>query len=508
MERRRPQDDGAGGPARGRRRLGRSVLAGLSLFGVLVIWSMATARYGGPDEPAHVLRAASIASGDLLGSPAPGLDPGYRSVEVPAALTTGDPSCFRHDDHTPAACGVADPTAAGSARAASSAGTYPPLYYALVGVPVRLLGDTSDVLWYRAVAAFWCASVLTIAAMRSRRFGTLLVVACLPPATWFLFGVVNPNALEIALATVAWVGVERIRTLRGIPTRADVAWVAAPISLAILIRPVAAIAWVAMLGVLAIGFRHRQSSRWPATQRRLMFGLPIVAVLASVVWNVVAGVDVSDSRTAERLPVLRSLWRAVEGSTETWREMAGSLGWLEFSAPWIAHIVWWSVSGLAAFLVVGGDRSLRRQWLWVLTVFVAGPIVFEVVLARSVGYIWQGRYSIATGVGLVVVGLDAWRTRMSPRVISSIVGLAAFAQVATLWVVLQRYTVGVQGSWWFHGSAWNPPLPPLVLLGADVALLIAAFGLDGASGAGGQSRPSRTASPDPAAQFSAAGRDG
>ncbi len=459
------------------------LLAGLALFAMFATWSLATARYGGPDEPAHVLRAAAVASGDLLGDRVSGLDPGYRSVLAPAALTTGDPTCFRHDDDTAAACAVADPAATGFRRAASSAGTYPPLYYAMVGLPVRLIGDSADVLWYRLSAAFWCAVALTLAAVRSRSTWVPLLVVCVTPATWFLFGVVNPNALEVALAVLAWVGVERVRSSTQVPSWADVGWIAGPIVVAILIRPVAVLAWLAMVGVLLLGSNGRpRSARLPMPRRAFLYGLPLVAVAGAIAWNGWAGGAARDSRTAEQLPLVRSIWRAIDESPETWREMAGSLGWLEFSAPWIAHVIWWSMAAVAAWLTLRAGGSLRRAWLWVLTVFVAGPIVFEVVLAGRVGFIWQGRYSIATGIGLMIVGIDEWHRRLPHRSIRWIVGPGAVAQFATLWAVLQRYAVGADGSLWFRGASWHPPLPALILLGADAALLIGALWLGRAFG--------------------------
>ena len=40
-------------------------------FGLLLTWSLGIGRYGGPDEPAHVLRAASVAAGELVGTEVP-----------------------------------------------------------------------------------------------------------------------------------------------------------------------------------------------------------------------------------------------------------------------------------------------------------------------------------------------------------------------------------------------------------------------------------------------------
>ncbi len=452
----------------------RSAIVAVVLFGIFVTWSMATARYGGPDEPAHVLRAASVASGDFVGDRAVGLAAGYRIVTVPAALTTGDPTCFRHDDDRPATCAVARPGATGTATAASSAGTYPPLYYALVGVPVRLFGDTSSVLWYRLVAAAWCAFVVGLAVSRSRRFVAVPLVIVITPAAWFLFGVVNPNALEIALALLAWVGVERIRVHEKSNSLSDALWVSIPMALAILIRPIAVLAWLAMVGVLVVVRRGRPNSRSLAKWLAL-FGPAVVAGCAAIGWNAWAAVAVNDSRTAESLSLTRRVWRSIDGLVDTWREMVGSLGWLEFSIPWISAIFSWSVVAVAIWLVCRAARPLRVAWAWTLVVLVCGPIVFETALADRVGFIWQGRYSIATAIGLLIVGIGEWNARLRPSVLRWILYAVAMAQIVTLWAVLQRYTVGAHGSWTFDHARWDPPVPPIFLLGADAVLMVAAI---------------------------------
>ena len=460
------------------RRWAPTVLAGVLLMGIMLVWSSSTARYAGPDEPAHVLRASSVAAGVLVGDRVPTLDPGYRRVEVAAALTTGDPTCFRHDDDIAATCAVPDPDATGIAAAASSAGTYPPLYYALVGLPVRWFGDPAAVAWYRAVAAGWCALVLAVAAARAVRIGGVLLIGCLTPASWFLFGVVNPNSLEIALAVLAWVGVERLRVAAHV-SPAGVAWVSVPAAVAIAIRPVAALAWLSMVGVAVLIDRGLPAAAVVGPRRRiraLFVAPPLFAAATAIVWNVWAAVDISDARTAETVSWWRALRTAADQSTETWREMVGSLGWLEFSAPWVAHVTWWAVIGVSAWEIVrsGDGRAgsiLRRAWRWILAVAVAGPIVFEVAFAGRVGFIWQGRYSIASALGLVIVGLSARHDRLSFRTRVAVASAAAVAHVATLWIVLQRYTVGANGSMWFSDARWRPPLSPLSLLALDALLM-------------------------------------
>src|SRR5204863_448953 len=80
-------------------------------------------------------------------------------------LASGDPSCYRHDSTLPATC-AGERTRSdggslpGTVSVATSSGINPPLYYALVGVPVRWLGHAADSTWYRLVATGWNALVL------------------------------------------------------------------------------------------------------------------------------------------------------------------------------------------------------------------------------------------------------------------------------------------------------------------------------------------------------------
>lgn len=459
-------------------RCGATVVVAL---GLMVTWSLATARYAGPDEPAHVLRAAAVANGEFEGRPVPGLAPGFRAVVVPAVLASGDPSCFRHAARRPAVCAVAAEGIVGTARAATSAGTNPPLYYAMVGIPVRLLADPSQVVWYRIIAAAWCALALACALGRSRSIGPPgLVVAGLTPAAWFLFGVVNPNSLEISLAALAWVAV--VRLLRaGTASAGEIAWFSVPAALAIAIRPIAVIAVAAMVVVVLVGrggWRQvlRLVPSWQA--RTALLAPPLTAVLSIAAWTWWSSVDVNDPRTASTLSLLATLRRAVQDTSRTLRQMAGSLGWLEFSAPSVAQLSWWILIAVAGVLVLSNRSGIRWAWVSIAALLLAMPIVFEVTVAHRVGFIWQGRYSISTGIGLVIVGFGLGFDRCadtsgSRRVRLAVLVLPAIAEVATFWTALRRFTVGTDGSWWFTRAAWHPPLPPLVLVGVNAALFVA-----------------------------------
>ncbi|HRE02347.1 MAG TPA: hypothetical protein PLV68_13675, partial [Ilumatobacteraceae bacterium] len=101
------------------------------------------------------------------------------------------------------------------------------------------------------------------------------------------------------------------------------------------------------------------------------------------------------------------------------RQMVGSLGWLEFSAPWVAQAMWWALLVGAAIGVAsgarGGQRRLLGAWGCVVAITVVTPVVFETVFAGRVGFIWQGRYSIPTALGAVVFGVGTWSRCLSRR---------------------------------------------------------------------------------------------
>ena len=446
----------------------------LITIGLFTTWALAIARYGGPDEPGHVLRAEAVADGHVLGNTVPGLVSGFRAVVAPAGIATGDPRCYRHDKQVPATCARPEPGATGDRAVASSAGTNPPWYYGAVGVPVRLFGDTGDAAWYRVVAAALFALTIALAIARARRIdanrGVLGVVAALSPVAWFLGGVVNPSSMEIALAVLAWVGVERLRVSPVAGVR-DLAWIGVPAGSAIVIRPIAAVGVGAM--VVVIWIVRRGTGALARRQWALLLAGPVVAGVASLAWSRWSSVEVSDERAATHSSLAHVFREALGGTADTVHEIGGSLGWLEFSAPWPAQWAWWIAVLACGAAAWRGGREVRAAWLFLAGFTLLFPIAFETALANRLGYIWQGRYSIPTAVGLVIIGSSSWLRRLSARVVQVLLGAVAVVEVATLWTALRRYTVGTNGSWFLIDARWDPPLPPFVLLGANAVLIVA-----------------------------------
>jgi hypothetical protein len=480
-------------------------LGGALLLGLLATWALGTARYGGPDEPAHVLRAYAVAHGQAQGevpdSASIELAPGYRIVDVPASLASGDPACFRHDSAVTPDCAVPS-TSTATVPAATSAGINPPLYYALVGSLARL-GDESQPLTYRFAAAALVAAVLALTAWRlaplAHRppWAATVALGAITPAAWFLFGVVNPNSLEIALAALAWVGVARWWCSPDERTPSAAWWIGVPMAAAVAIRPVALSTAATVLAIVYLAARPRKRAA-------MAMWVSIVAAIASLaLWQVVLGMAVvDDPRTAEQGSVAHAFGEAIAGLPRSAAELVGSLGWLEYWAPVVAQLAW-GVAVVAA--VVAGrhdvlrartltsdlaDRPARRRLqaaavVW-LVALVATPVVFEVVFFGSIGPIWQGRYSISLWLGGAALVISAGTGPAALRSIAlgrlggaAAIGCLALAEVATFWAVVRRATVGTDGSWWFTDAVdIGAPAHPRLLLIVHVAIVaVLALGL-------------------------------
>ena len=462
-------------PSRKQRLIAWAVTS-LLVFGICVTWALAIGRYGGPDETGHVLRAAGVADGQLIGATVPGLVTGFRAETVAAPLATGDPSCYRHDKRIPSWCADGDRQAVGLRRVASSAGTNAPWYYAAVGLPVRLIGETAVVDWYRIFAAALFAATIGAAMVRVRRTladnGVIVIVAAISPVVWFLGGVVNPSSMEIALALLAWTGVERLRTADG-SSASELAWISVPCGIAILVRPVSAVFVATVLVVIWVVRRpaHRRIRLSRRAWAVLIAG-PFVGVVASFVWSRATSVAVSDARAATHLPLAHVFWKSLTGTADTLHEIGGSLGWLEFSAPWIVQWMWWLTVAGCGWAAVRSAARPRLAWLFVLASMILFPVAFETALASRIGFIWQGRYSIPTAVGLVVLGSSDWSSAVLRRRAITMAALVAagVVEVATLWTALRRYTVGTNGSWLFTDARWHPAASPWLLIAINAIM--------------------------------------
>jgi hypothetical protein len=229
---------------------------------------------------------------------------------------------------------------------------------------------------------------------------------------------------------------------------------------AIVVRPTAAAAGLAIVAILA-------SNRWGLRRLGRTAAPLAVAVVAVQVWSSWIGLTISDVRTRTRQA--RPIWHAISNLPTTFEQAVGSLSWLELGIPWPVTVLW-CVGALTTFTIAWRSSQRHSGWAIWLAVLIVTPIAFTVVTEQRIGYIWQGRYSISTLIGLAALALASERT--PARFARLWLSVYAVGESAAFWVALRRFSVGTNGSWWFSDDGrWNPRLGPIALIAVHFVLI-------------------------------------
>ena len=133
-----------------------------------LVWALGNPLMAAPDEPAHAIKAAAVANGDLTteSTEAPfGFQTApMSSVEVPAAYAALNSSlrCFGPPVPAPVPC--LDDTPIGTDRSIATGstyvGAYQPVYYAMVGWPSRVASPELALRLMRVIAVLTCSALL------------------------------------------------------------------------------------------------------------------------------------------------------------------------------------------------------------------------------------------------------------------------------------------------------------------------------------------------------------
>ncbi|MBO3101402.1 DUF2142 domain-containing protein [Cellulomonas fengjieae] len=463
------------------------------LFALTATWSLASPLASGPDENAHIVKAAGVVRGDLRGHSTPD-NPGAGSVTVPYLyrFTLDYPACFAFRGAEPADCAPAMPEG-DAAEVPTDTSTWVirnnPLYYALVGTPTLLPPSTLNLYLMRLLSAALCSAVLAwgfreVLALRRRPLVTVGVVAALTPMVVYLNSTVNPSALEISAAVTLWVCLLALVRAPD-PTRlrsraAGVAVVAVLLANTRGLSPV----WVALIALTVVAVGPWSGVRAVLTDRRSWPWLAVVVLGtgAALAWTFSAGTLEAGGADHPELGFLSTANRTFFDTGDFLVASIGRFGWLDTSLPQLVYMVYTALIGLPTLLALSlARRRDQLAMLVVIGVAVLVPTFLHAWQARSVGYIWTARYSIPLFVGVVVVagfigrdavrGLPRW---VEQRLVSTLVPLLAVGQLIAFLVNLRRYTVGDGGSWrQILSGEWAPPVPSVLLLLVQVGALAA-----------------------------------
>jgi hypothetical protein len=449
-------------------------------------WALASPHYSGPDEPAHTVRAYSVAHGEVVGEEpedpeAPGL-----LVETPELMAETNPACYAFQPPVTAECLVVEPST-DIVEARTSAGRHPPLYYGLTGLPSWITVSGKGLYLMRIASVVLSAAVLASAMVTARRSGwnrwmPTGVLLALTPMALYLFGLVNPNGLEVSAAIGAWVSGLALVGERHVDRRVLVRFVVAAVLLT-LTRHLGPL-WVGIIGVSLLLLAGWAGTRRLLRSRDVLVGLGVTAaaVVVQLAWLVVVKpLDTGRSGVEPLIAPTSDLQRAVIGQIGgLYREWVGLFGWGDTLSPELTYFGWAILFGglVLVALAVASRRTSAVLLLLVAGMFVV-PLVLEYPGVREADLFWQGRYTLPLIVGIPLVaayGLsrsDAVLVRRGSLLGPVAGGLVLVAHVLAFAQGLRRYTVGSNGSiWFFTVERWSPPIPSLVLLAVYAAAIL------------------------------------
>jgi len=467
---------------------------GWLLFSLLAAsWSFATPIAASPDEPAHIVKAASVVRGQLIG------EPSFRGhvVQVPRYIaSTQAETCFAFKPSVSAGCAAPLPGPGGEIiDGTTTAGLYNPVYYSLVGWPSLLASDASGIYAMRIASGVLTSLFLAFSAMFAygwlrNRLPLAAIALATPPMVLFLAGSVNPNGIETSATLAVFTGMLTIalQQNQALLTERSLIVLAAA-ALAVNSRGLSPL-WVAIAVLLPLAMLNWGQIRTLLRKRMVLVtaGGIALATAFAVFWLVHSSSLTSaiDGDGFQNFPGVGESWltgfafvlRSTFGYAQ---DMIGNFGWLDTAAPDSVYVVWVVFVGallLSAFAFLRG-RALMVA-ITLAGTFTLVPAIIQGFYITGGGIIWQGRYALPL-LGYLVFGVAALlsaRVGTAPRRAMKRLALLAWscwaiAQYFSFAVALRRYAVGFDGAWrdMLFSADWDAPGGNLLWLGVFAVLL-------------------------------------
>ena len=447
----------------------RSRLITVLVLGPLVLmWTVSSPMFSGPDEPDHLVRAQGFTNFDFS-SP-------YDTDGIPV----GAVGCYRFKPEISASCMTLEWRE--PREEDSRTDGYPPVLHALSAVPYFFTDGLTATylvrLWLAMINMVMVGWALTIAARRGSwvAIGALLA---LTPTALFTMGTVNPTGLAVSGSLLVTSSLlSRRATLNGnrsstaalitgaillVGTRRDGAFWFALLLLVL---------WVASERSLQSDVRHIMR-----TSRKLLISALAVFALSSV-WAFQWVYRFLEQRSSAE----RSAWKAVSTLKVYFHQLIGSFGWLD--SPIDGRTLLLAALLCGAVVVTGvrqGNTNQQRAILLAIVLMVIVPVAFGAIRYPY----FQGRYLLPMWVGVMMIAGSAIEGRSKGRLQSKsakdcVIALWVIVNVSSLVTNLKRFSTGRSGSWnIFSNDAWSPPvLGNEVVIGgfvfAGIAMLLAA----------------------------------
>ena len=468
----------------GRRRLPLLHVAAVAWTVLAVAWAVTNAAFAAPDETQHFLRAVALAGGEVIGEPvtdytSPNLDErqlawvrqATRRVDVPVGLDPGPYTCFiRVVDDSAACIDEVEPTGVPTSHV-TAVGNYPPLTYLLPGLAARAAPEPGIANGAARLVGVAMAMGLVLWAARlwRRARGDLVVVALavvLAPAVLFTFATLNPSGLEIAAAIAVCCAALAIRA--GDERRAPLLLLAVATPVLALSRSIGPV-WVAVIGFIAL------VTVTPRGVLRLRAAHPVLLPVVAGVSVVAVGVQVGWERAYGSRAAFGPL--PGRGARDEWlnildvigRQAIATFGYIDVPSHSMAYRLWWAVGITLLAAGVWATRRWQRPWLLALIgLGLASPLLLDLFILRSNGFLAQGRHVTPILVVAPLFAGDALVQRLTPwfdsrprwadPAASVVLVLLGLAHALAWYSNARRNAVGLLGPFGFLGVAeWEPP---------------------------------------------------
>ncbi|QDG63011.1 DUF2142 domain-containing protein [Pseudarthrobacter sp. NIBRBAC000502771] len=469
------------------------IIAWLILGSLGSAWSFASPLMSVPDEPAHAIKAAAVARGQVNGN-STGVQGEPLTVNVPNYIAQlGKYSCFAQNSSiTPDCSPLIDDADRAWVPAKTSAGNYNPIYYGIVGIGSRGLSGEPALYAMRLIStwmtAFFLASIFASASALGHFHRPIVAAAvALTPAVLFLTGSINPNGLEIATTGSVFMGLCAIlEQVAGSLRISSSLLFTSALSGALLAntRPLSLL-WLALAGLAAVLCYGGANGLRALAHKGVQLGVGLVALssLFALWWVLSQNSFESLLAGTSPIPAEEAAVTMLDRSLNFVVEYVGVLGWLDTQPPAGVTFTW--VLGFGALLFLAYTaRPVRGRWVMALltVTVIAVPTALQASSSEKLGWIWQGRYALAMVVTLILAAGVTTRFRQfritpwSKSMIRWGLVLGVLAHTYIFLEGLRRYTIGIQDhvNWTeMFDPRWQPPLTWQGLAVIYIALLAA-----------------------------------
>ena len=406
-------------------------------------WALGTPPFRGLDEIDHAFRASSVAQGDLAPSRLTSDRRGVLVEVTPGLVTDARAQCEALRSKLPVDCVPERRLPDGNVLILSTAASYSPVFYAVVGLVAKPWDGATALEVMRGTAGVTAALLLALATWclltRSRtRWPLAGLLVGLTPMAFYTTMLPAPNGIELAAAVTLWCA---LLGLQGAPPDRHARLLGAAALAAAILGSVRLTGPVLILLITGLVVAVAPRRTWALVRRRWrgVAGVAVVAAGATLfqaVWTMSTPSGIGGGSGAP----LHYDWGVILEQLPLWVfQWVGVFPYRNQAASPVAYVAYAVLAALLVREAVRRGGSARWVALAVVVASLLLPLAYTVVTYPSLGTSWQGRYALPLLVGaplLVGISLDdvdreAWLVRLVPW-LGGIATAAAIAHVVRL----------------------------------------------------------------------------